>query len=93
LRTKYIILSIVIASPGATTESLSNGKTLWLVYMEHIAMKPYPITLNLPKGNYSAEWMDVATGKKISAYKFTYHKIIVPAGVADKVLVVKVNSK
>jgi len=56
-------------------------------------MKPYPITLNLPKGNYSAEWMDVATGKKISAYKFTYHKIIVPAGVADKVLVVKVNSK
>jgi len=84
--------SIVIASPGATTESLSSGKTLWLVYVEHIAMKSYSMMLNLPKGNYTAEWIDVATGKKLSAYKFTEHKIIVPAGVADKVLVVrKVN--
>ena len=41
--------SIVIASPGAYTESLSDDKSIWLVYLEHLAMKSYSATLNLPK--------------------------------------------
>ncbi|MFI5140008.1 MAG: hypothetical protein ACHQIM_19470 [Sphingobacteriales bacterium] len=81
--------SVVTASPGATTESLSDGKTVWLIYMEHLAQQSYFITLNLPKGKYSAEWIDVATGRKLSSVKFTNHRVVVPAGVADKVLVVR----
>ena len=56
-------------------------------------MKSYSATLNLPKGKYKAEWMDVSTGKHINSYEFTNSKIILPAGLADKVLVVKKISK
>jgi hypothetical protein len=81
--------TVITASPGAATESLSNGKKLWLIYLEPQAVKTYTITLNLPKGKYKAQWMDVSTGNIISGYEFTGNQIKVPAGVADKALVIK----
>lgn len=80
---------IITSSPGAATEVLGNGKDLWLLYVECVALKPYPIALNLHKGNYSAQWLDVATGKKTSSNNFTGNGIIVPAGLSDKVLMIK----
>jgi len=81
---------IVKASPGAITEALSDNGKQWVIYMEHIAMKPYTLLLNLPKGKFKATWTDVVTGKVIQTLMVTGNEIAVPAGVDDKVLLVKV---
>jgi hypothetical protein len=80
--------SVVTASPGAITEALSDGRSKWLIYMEHIAMKTYPLTLKLPTGNYKGEWMDTVTGKIIETAKVDKNVISVPGNLGDKVLVV-----
>ncbi|CAD5264288.1 MULTISPECIES: hypothetical protein [unclassified Imperialibacter] len=80
--------SVVKAAPGATTLAMSNGNGLWVVYWESLAVKSYDITLTLPAGSYSTEWMDVTTGNIISKGAVNDNKVAVP-GLADMVLVVR----
>lgn len=54
--------AVVRASPGALTYALRNGPAGWVIYAEPLALKPFTLQLNLPKGNYRAEWTDVVTG-------------------------------
>lgn len=55
--------AVVRASPGAISYALRNGLAGWVVYAEPLALTPFSLQLNLPKGNYRAEWTDVVTGK------------------------------
>ncbi|MEQ9098275.1 MAG: hypothetical protein RIF36_23490 [Imperialibacter sp.] len=80
--------SVVKAAPGATTLAMSNGNDMWVVYWESLAVKSYDISLNLPAGGYTTEWIDVTTGKVVSRGTVTDGKVSVP-GNADMVLVVR----
>lgn len=53
---------LVKASPGAVTQTLRNGNNGWLVYAESLTTHSFLLQLNLPKGNYHAEWTDAETG-------------------------------
>ena len=55
--------SVVQTSPGAITQALRNGKNGWIVYAEPVSKHSFLLQLNLPKGNYHAEWTDAATGE------------------------------
>lgn len=81
---------VVKSSPGAITEALSDGRQQWVIYLEHLAMKPYTLSLNLPKGKYKATWTDVITGTTIKTETFGTGSIPIPAGLMDKVLLVSV---
>jgi hypothetical protein len=61
---------------------------MWVVYWESLAVKSYDITLALPTGSYTTEWMDVTTGKVVSRGAVKDGKVSVP-GNADMVLVVR----
>lgn len=54
---------VVRASPGAITDALRNGPAGWVIYAESLALTPFSLQLDLPKGNYRAEWTNIATGK------------------------------
>lgn len=54
--------SLVKASPGAVTQTLRNGKNGWLIYAEPLSINSFLIQLNLPNGDYHAEWTDAETG-------------------------------
>jgi Cellulase (glycosyl hydrolase family 5) len=88
LATMHPDQSAITASPGAMTEVLSNGKTKWVVYVEHLAMKTYPLTLKLPKGVYKGEWTDVINGKVIEKVLVENNVVLVPGNLDDKVLVI-----
>ena len=64
-----------------------------VVYIEPFLSKPATLHLRLPKGTYTAEWTDAATGEKISTEKITVSSnnstLSSPRGVADKVLKLK----
>lgn len=79
---------IVKASPGATTEALSDNKGEWIIYIEHLAMTPYTLSFNLPDPGrkYKAVWTDTATGHTIKTQVFSGNIIKVPDGISDKVL-------
>lgn len=68
---------------------MSNGKTRWAIYCETLATKPYDLTLNLPTGVYEAEWVDAKTGKSIQKMAVVKGVVRVPAGVADRVVLVR----
>ena len=49
------------------TYALRNDPANWVIYAEPLALKPFTLQLNLPKGNYRAEWTDVMTGAVLKA--------------------------
>lgn len=81
--------SAVVAAPGAMTQTLSDGRTTWVIYYEPVATQPHDLTLSLPGGSYRAEWTDVLTGQRIGTQPVTNGRLTVPAGSADKVVVVR----
>jgi hypothetical protein len=85
----------ITAAPGARAQALSNGRSQWVIYLEKLSVKEYPLTLNLPKGTFQAEWMDVATGQKLGGTSAANGLLKVPPGDGDKVVVIrsKVPSK
>ncbi len=80
--------TVVKAAPGATTMAMSNKKDTWVIYWESMAVDTHGITLDLPAGNYTTEWMDVTTGNLVSKGKTSDGRVAV-AGKADQVLVVR----
>ncbi|HEV7347292.1 DUF6298 domain-containing protein [Telluribacter sp.] len=85
-------LSVVKAAPGTHTTALSDGKSQWVIYLEQVSVKGYPLTLNLPRGTYQAEWMDVTTGQKLPATTVTNGQLPVPESTSDKVVVIRAAS-
>ncbi len=81
--------SVIAGSPGAMTETLSNGRSEWIVYYEPMAITPGKITLKLPKGIYKAVWKDAATGEILQTSAIENVPIKVPGGSNDKVLVIE----
>jgi hypothetical protein len=81
--------SVVKAAPGTLTWAMSDAQTRWVVYCETLATKPYPLTLNLPAGRYTAQWKDAQSGKFIQEFPVTNGVVAVPAGVADRVVVIQ----
>lgn len=79
----------VKASPGAWTETLSNDNATWIIYYEPMSSKPGTLKLNLPAGNYQAEWMSTTSGQVIKKITQGITNIEVPAGNEDKVLILK----
>ena len=82
----------VIAAPGAMTETLSDGRTQWIVYYEPMAATPGKLILNLPRGIYQGTWTDVVTGHVVQTVTIKNGQVNVPAGADDKVLVVTAAS-
>lgn len=80
--------NLVASAPGAGTQALSDGKTQWMIYVEPMATKAHDITLNLPKGNYQAVWMDTVTGQSLQTTTVSDGRLPVPAGMNDKVAVI-----
>ncbi|MCK8493729.1 cellulase family glycosylhydrolase [Spirosoma sp. RP8] len=85
--------ALVTASPGAMTQTLSDGRTQWILYYESMSAKPYDLTLNLPKGSYQVAWMDALTGKSIGQTTLANGQLTVPAGRTDKVAIIKVADR
>jgi Cellulase (glycosyl hydrolase family 5) len=81
--------AVVRAAPGTQTWAMSDGKTRWAIYCETLAMKSYDLTLNLPTGVYEAEWLDAKTGKSLRKMDVVKGVIHAPAGVADRVVLVR----
>jgi hypothetical protein len=78
----------VVASPGAMTETLTDGRSQWVVYYEPMTATPGKLILNLPAGAYKAVWTDVATGLEEKSGTIQNGQIDVPSGINDKVLVI-----
>lgn len=84
--------TVVKAAPGTQTWAMSDGKTRWVIYCETLATKPYALIINLPVGTYEAEWVDAKTGKSIQKMAVVKGVVRVPAGVADRVVLVSKKS-
>jgi hypothetical protein len=82
-------LTSVVAAPGASTWTLSDGRRLWVIYVESIATKSYDIKTNIPQGNYEMIWTDAMTGKLIHKGTTAGPLITSPATLSDKVVVVR----
>lgn len=82
-----------IISPGAMTETLSDGRSQWIVYYEPMAISPGKIILRLPKELYKAVWKDAATGQVLQTSTIKNRQIHVPAGSNDKALMLTVSSE
>ncbi|WP_148289434.1 hypothetical protein [Fibrella aestuarina] len=82
--------TVVKAAPGTQTWAMSNGKTRWAIYCETLATRSYPLTLSLPTGNYSAQWIDAKTGQLVATEKLVAGQPLrAPAGVVDRVVIIK----
>jgi hypothetical protein len=81
--------SVVVASPGAFAQALSNSRTGWIIYYEPMSTTQQPLLLNLPAGTYRAEWIDVHTGAIIHSETITKGRLRAPKGGTDKVVVIK----
>jgi hypothetical protein len=79
----------VIASPGASTLALSDRQSLWVIYLEPMALKSYDLTLDLPEGEYQAEWIDVVSGKALGTMAVENNQLKVPDGRFDKAVVIR----
>ncbi len=77
---------------GAFVYSMKDRQQ-YLVYAEPLLAQPCRINLQLPKGNYSATWTDVVTGKTLKTDNVSVAASSImlqsPAGVNDKTLVLK----
>lgn len=82
--------AVVLAAPGAMTQALSDERTLWVIYLEPMAIKQYELRLNLPKGSYQAKWTDVVTGQVLETGTIKNEQMPVPKGANDKVVVIKI---
>jgi hypothetical protein len=60
----------VVHAAGATAHVLSNPGKEYAIYLD--GNGPTDLTLDLPSGNYSSEWVNVATGKIAQWEKFTH---------------------
>lgn len=83
--------SLVLASPGATTKTLSHGKLNWVIYYEQMVPDGNKLAINLPAGKYKVEWTDVVTGHVIKSDLVSRGLITVPAGKRD--MVVHINKQ
>lgn len=79
---------LVKAAPGAAIRVLGDGKSSWVIYYEPMALKSYNLILNLPQGNYKAEWSDVLSGQILQTITIKNGQLSVPAEGADKLLVI-----
>ena len=79
----------VIASPGATTFTLTDGKTEWVIYIESLTSKTHDLVTKIPRGKYQLTWMDVTTGQVIASENTTGKNIKVPPALVDKVAHIK----
>jgi hypothetical protein len=59
----------VVKSPGATSQCLSVPGKEYALYLR--GRGPTELTLKLPAGNYTAEWVDVMTGKVLATTPVT----------------------
>lgn len=84
--------SAAVASPGATSQTLSDGRSVWVVYYEPMAAGINKLVLHLPPGSYKAIWTDVTTGQLLQNSAIKNGQIDVPAGSNDKALVISSNS-
>ena len=83
---------LVASAPGALTQVLGNGKSEWVLYYEPMAVKPHDLNLNLKKGSYQAEWLDVVTGQKLKSETVSNRRLAVPDGANDKVVIIRVSA-
>jgi hypothetical protein len=82
-------LATVVAAPGASTLTLSDGRQVWVIYVETIAKKTYDIKANIPKGNYEVIWTDAVTGKMLLKGSTDGTLIKSPPTLSDKVAIVR----
>lgn len=61
--------SVVKSSPGVVTRTLSAPGKAYALYA--IGRGPTRLSLDLPKGNYQAEWLAPATGEMLRREEFT----------------------
>ena len=81
--------AVVRAAPGQMTWAMSDGKSRWVVYCESLATGSYPLTLALPSGTYTAEWIDTQSGRTIQKATISGGTVPSPAGLADRVVVIQ----
>lgn len=62
--------NVVKHSAGASARVLSNPGREYAIYLD--GNGPAELTLDLPKGHYSAEWMNVATGAVLRTEAFAH---------------------
>ena len=86
-------LTAVVASPGASTWTLSDGRRMWVIYVESVADRTYDIKTNIPNGNYEMTWTDAVTGKVIGKASSNGTTLKVPPTLSDKVVTVRSVSK
>lgn len=77
---------------GAFSYSMKD-KQQYFAYLEPLLPQSVRLTLQLPKGNYMAEWTDVVAGRILKSEKITVVassiSLLSPVGVNDKVLKIK----
>ncbi|WP_077919881.1 hypothetical protein [Spirosoma sp. 209] len=79
--------TFVKASPGAVTQTLKNGKNGWLIYAEPFSPNSFLLQVNLPKGDYHAEWADAETGQVLkSGSAEPSGSLAAPPGTRDLIL-------
>ena len=86
-------LTAVVAAPGASTWTLSDGSKMWVIYVESLASKTHDLRTNIPNGNYEMIWTDALTGKPIGRGSTKGPTIKVPSTLSDKVVTIKSISK
>ncbi|WPP51214.1 hypothetical protein [Catalinimonas niigatensis] len=79
----------VLGSPGAYNLTLSDGESLWIIYVEPVAIKSQSFILDLPEGEYQAEWKDVESGKSLGMMTVEDNHLKVPEANGDKVVVIR----
>ena len=72
---------------------MTDGKKHWLVYYEPMSLKPDPLILNLPKANFTVEWINVVTGKAQAQQPFAGGQLYPPEGADDKLAVIRLAGK
>ncbi|MDF9797166.1 hypothetical protein OKW21_002429 [Catalinimonas alkaloidigena] len=77
------------SSPGAKSLALSDQQSLWVMYIEPMALKSYPLTLNLPAGEFQAEWIAVESGKKLETTMVEGNQLNVPDFPGEKAVVIR----
>ncbi|WP_345267617.1 hypothetical protein [Nibrella viscosa] len=83
--------SLVKAAPGLMhTQTLTNQTNQFIVYAESVSPRTTELVLTLPRGTYTAQWMDTATGQIEQVENFTHghgeKRVTFPKPLADMVL-------
>jgi hypothetical protein len=69
LREMALDAQVVMSTGGTYTRALSNRK-VYAIYLD--GNGPAEVTLNLPPGEYSGEWLNTKTGKRESISNFSH---------------------